>query len=133
MPPCDKNRPPPEYKKDHNEKCKLHFALIKTRYPKRMKNVDKMYVIGENGKEEICYNPEMLSKFGWCYLLDFPEKHEQKDWKGGKAGGICCPSCEKVTLDQVTNLYISKNILCIFKEKITILVQYYESNIYILY
>ena len=40
-----------------------------------------------------CVNPKFLRSFGWCYLKDYPERHEDKNWNG-EAWGICSPSCD---------------------------------------
>ena len=110
---CEKTQPPPDYEKDQLERCQKYFKLAekvednlvvgKTLSETILKKVDHIGVNkGSNDrnvftKQEICYNPKLLSTFGWCYLRDFKGK---KHWKGRDAWGICSPSCESM---QVSN------------------------------
>ena len=107
---CEKVRPPPDYKNDEERICKEYFTLakkvkdvfdiekIKTLEETRLKNVDliwvnrKDYITGMLTQEK-CYNPALLSTFGWCYLADYEELHKQTNWPGPHAWGICSPSC----------------------------------------
>ena len=61
----------------------------------QVEKVEKMYLVKEFGTKKLleCVNPDLLQKFGWCYLLDFPERHEDKNWKGD-GWGMCSPSCD---------------------------------------
>ena len=110
---CEKNRRPPDYEKGKVKICKDYFDIAskvkdkanpgKTLSETRLKDIDFIdVVIVENGKakKEKCFNPTLLSNFGWCFLYDFREKHDksyamQQNWQGGKAWGICSPSCDE--------------------------------------
>ena len=76
-----------------------------------LRRTDKMYIVSverRNGKvviddreeKEVCYNPIKLSKHGWCYLNDFPEKHEDEmknkrdKWNEIPSLGICSEGCD---------------------------------------
>ena len=110
---CKKNQNPPEYDIDKVRRCKEYFDKAykvndphhpgKTLSETRLKDMDFIYVVNiENGKaeKEKCFNPTLLSNFGWCFLSDFKEKHDtryakHKQLKGGEAWGICSPSCNE--------------------------------------
>ena len=109
---CEKKHGPPDYEKGKVKRCNEYFEKAnkamdpanpgKTFSQTRLKEKDFIYVVNvENGKvkTEKCFNPTLLSNFGWCFLADFREKHDtnyamQKNWKGGDAWGICSPSCD---------------------------------------
>ena len=107
---CEKNKPPPDYKDGKAQRCEGYFDMAgkvkdkldrleeKTLSETILKNVDLIHVNrGADAndekvflKQDKCYNPNLLSTFGWCYLRDFKDRL----WKGGDAWGICSPSCD---------------------------------------
>ena len=60
----------------------------------KINKIDNLYIVKQftDKKSLECVNPDIITKFGWCYLKDFPERHENNDWK--EAWGICSPSCD---------------------------------------
>ena len=99
---CIKNQDPPDYKTGQSQKCQKIFNDAGS----KALNIDKIYlsenldpdeVFDDLEDPEICYNPNLLSNHGWCYLKDFPEKWEAnavgKPWNR-EAWGICSPSCD---------------------------------------
>ena len=121
---CYKKRSPPDYKKGQSQKCEKIFndaqnildghwiipykigqSPSKT-IKDKLSKVDKIYLsstLDPNERfddlkdPEVCYNPDLLSNNGWCYLKDFPEKWEAqsagKSWNR-EAWGICSPACD---------------------------------------
>ena len=63
----------------------------------------KVVIVDREGKE-VCYNPVKLSEHGWCYLKDFPEKHEDEmknkrdKWNKIPGWGICSEGCDTTLL-----------------------------------
>ena len=100
---CDKTNPPPTYEPGQDATCKDLFEDAKKVRDKKdprktilekINKIDNLYIVNQftDKKSMECVNPDLITKFGWCYLKDFPEKHENNDWK--EAWGICSPSCE---------------------------------------
>ena len=124
---CEKTLAPPDYEKEQDKKCENYFDIANnidddlepetSISETRMKNIDFIYVENCQGEKEKCFNPDLLSEFGWCYLNDFKEKKERKrsmdgtkvveKWQAGEAWGICSPSCRymKVSKMKYTNIH----------------------------
>ena len=101
---CDKTNPPPGYQQEQLETCRRLFMIPDSEHGKaaltkitkeKIKNVEKVYHMDMQDTTKLltCVNPKILQTFGWCYLKDYPEKHEDKNWSG-EAWGICSPSCD---------------------------------------
>ena len=111
---CEKIRPPPEYKDGQDQRCRNYFTTFGTVLDQieptqnlaesKLNDIDVMYVNDGKGIKETCYNPQKLSRYGWCYLKDYPEKYE-RNWDGIQAWGTCSPSC-KTQLMQVYDAVI---------------------------
>ena len=114
---CFKKIDPPDYKSGQKQKCEKIFndaqnvkdeQTPSNTIKDKVAKIDKIYLsstLDPNERfddlkdPEICYNPELLSNNGWCYLKDFPEKWEAKSDPFAKpwnreAWGICSPSCD---------------------------------------
>ena len=119
---CDRNNDPPDYTPGQAKRCQDFFQNTMHGYidhlsgkslKDTLEEVD-MYEysddIEKSKKNEIiviqryvrnyCYNPNLLKKHGWCYLIDFPKdlSNPRKE-----AWGICSPACDpeiiKVSFD----------------------------------
>ena len=123
---CEKIQAPPEYEVGQEERCKKYFSEFKKmihgkgptiNLPDRiLDDIDVINIdetnsgdkLGSNIKET-CYNPEQLSKSGWCYLKNSPEKaklkKDTKNWQRKEAWGICSSSCDS-KLMEVNNFLI---------------------------
>ena len=110
---CDKSNPPPDYEDGKDQRCREYFNMAgsepfnldlpKTLSETRLKDVDLIFVKDGKGDTHKCFNPTLLSKFGWCYLKDFREKHDEafakeNNWNGQDAWGTCSPSCNKYVM-----------------------------------
>ena len=103
---CDKIRPPPTYDPGQDSTCKELFEDAKKVRDKKdpgktisekINKIDNLYIVKQftDKKSLECVNPHIITKFGWCYLKDFPEKYEQPNWDPDReAWGICSPSCD---------------------------------------
>ena len=122
---CENTMPPPSYymKAGQEKRCKDLFEKSKSHkdpldpqqtIAERFKKItlDKLYIVDErNNHKETCYNPELLSNHGWCYLADYPEQHEDPN-SSVRGWGICSPSCNHEVMQVSKNIgkLINKNI-----------------------
>ena len=107
---CDKINPPPSYKNGQTLICADLFKVTENTNDKenpgythrrKINDVQKIYTVQTNDNKNVmeCVNPNLLSRFGWCYLKDFPERHEEQNYQGVEAWGICSPSCDPEIID----------------------------------
>ena len=112
---CEKSKPPPNYSNGQRIRCKNYFRSVgqakdvleltkpKTLAETRLDETDIIYIYSGKTQKETCFNPKKLSQHGWCYLKDFPQKH-QPNWNGEEAWGTCSSSCNS-ELMRVSNLH----------------------------
>ena len=91
---CEKRDLPPSYKGKY-ERCKDYFTLAsdgndpvtKKKLKERLDRVQKMYIVDDKWRYiDICYNPTLFSKYGWCNITH-TKGADQYAW------GMCSPSC----------------------------------------
>ena len=108
---CDRNNDPPDYSPEQGQRCQDFYQNAMDGYfsgndgfdGKALKDkleesdiyrynddiIENDRVIQRN-VEDLCYNPNLLKKHGWCYLIDFPKDPSNP---GKKAWGICSLAC----------------------------------------
>ena len=121
---CDTKNDPPDYSPGQGQRCDDLFQNIldgvmydkdqnhyqkpnlPTHLEEKMKTVDKIIYVedlseeargGEKLVKEECYNPDLLKKYGWCYLIDFPKGRSNSGSSPSskqEAWGVCSPSCD---------------------------------------